>query len=116
LALQEVHPEHEWLPWKLSHAPHGFWAEKPNRKSFFDWFANSQGFKENEFARWYGVSHADIVEAGGGGLLQGHYNGSLSAALADVYPSHIWLPWKFFKAPNQQVRFQTHVTRRSRTT
>ena len=44
---------------------------------------------------WYNVTLEDIVKNGGGGLLNGYYNGSPSKALLNAYPEHIWHFWKF---------------------
>jgi len=40
------------------------------------------------------------MELPGGGLLA-FYNGSVSAALHDVYREHDWLPWRFNNAPHR---------------
>ena len=47
--------------------------------------------------KWYNVSSRVLVEDNGGDELLKIYCGSLSLALASVYPDHEWLglPWKF---------------------
>ena len=45
-ALQAAYPEHEWLPWKFSNTPKGFWEKKENQKKFFDWLGKEIGYKD----------------------------------------------------------------------
>ncbi len=55
-------------------------------------FHSHQDIKDH--TGWYFVSHQQVAQAGGSGLLN-HYHGSLLRALHAVYPSHEWTPWRF---------------------
>jgi hypothetical protein len=48
---------------------------------------------------WYNVKLADVIHGSGGSLLNHYYNNSLYNALQQLYPEHMWLPWRFDKAP-----------------
>jgi hypothetical protein len=43
---------------------------------------------------WYSVRNHQVIQLGGGGLLQ-YFGGSLSSSLTSIYPNHNWEPWKF---------------------
>jgi len=92
-ALSELYPEHSWKPWLFSHAKLGFWKEKSNRKSFFDWL-----FKELNLQRmenWYSVKVRQVIDHGGGGMLVVCYGNSLQRALLDCFPEFQW-NWRDF--------------------
>lgn len=95
-ALQAVYPEHNWMPWKFGQTPHGFWEKMENQKQFFDWLGSELGYKEMD--DWYSVTSLDVINAGGGELLQTKYH-SVLHALQTVYPLHSWIGWKFRRVP-----------------
>ena len=66
-ALQAVYPEHEWLPWKFSNSPKGFWKKKENQKKFFDWLGKELGYKTLD--DWYNITTSTIDKHGGGSML-----------------------------------------------
>src|SRR4051812_48005685 len=76
-ALQIVHPEHEWLPWKFKHFD--CWSDVQNRKTFFDWLGNHLGYTALD--DWYKITAEVICDFGGRSLLNIYYGGSPSKAL-----------------------------------
>ncbi len=69
----------------------GHWGNINNLRTFFDSAAPQLNIKE--LKDWYFVSKQQVIQCGGGGLLN-HYNGSLVQALQMVYPEYEWIPWK----------------------
>lgn len=37
LMLQDLYPNHPWLPWKFNQVPAGFWSGAGNCRRYFDW-------------------------------------------------------------------------------
>src|SRR5690242_16983025 len=66
-ALENIYHEHNWIPWKFTKSPHGFWNDKNNHLKFFDWLGKELGFKTMD--DWYQLSQENVVENGGGGFL-----------------------------------------------
>ncbi len=59
---------------------------------------NTSTFEEIENQKdWYTVSVAQVVALGAGGLLSGHYKGSLIKALQTIYPEMSWRSYRFFR-------------------
>jgi hypothetical protein len=52
-----------------------------------------------EMSDWYKISQKDLRSLGNG--LSKKYHNSPSRLLAEVYPEHDWLPWKFDKCPQK---------------
>src|SRR5690349_8425763 len=77
--------------------PLGFWEKKENQKWFFHWLGKRLGYKDLD--DWYNVTTRDIIRHGGGGLLKGCYNGSVSQTMQGVYPEHNWMRWRFGRTP-----------------
>ena len=101
-AAQDVFPEFAWHPWRFQEAaggalPHGFWKSWDMRRKFFDWIssrlANKQGGNFEDC--WYSVSRKQLYELGAKIVLSHYYKDSIIQALKDLYPSHIWLEWRF---------------------
>jgi spermidine synthase len=78
-ALSNVYPQFIWYPWKFTNSPKGFWPLPEHRRSFFLWLEEELEIKHP--TDWYRVRTSDIVERGGGGVLQFYYNESLHKAL-----------------------------------
>jgi hypothetical protein len=97
-AVMATFPEHNWLPWKFSTTPKGFWADRKNRKQFFEWLSTEK-LQISTMEAWYAVSSAVVSDLGGGSLLSSFYSDSLAEALIDIFPEHVWQPWRFDRAP-----------------
>ena len=107
--LQEVFPNHPWLPWKFSQLSRSHWDELEHQKEFLDWLGTELGFKEKE--DWYSITESAIRKYGGRALLSKHKD-SPSNILQSVYPGrvssfyqfkivdHPWKPWKFSRLPS----------------
>lgn len=118
-ALSAVYPHHHWLPWKFKRAPAGFWDDRANQRWFFDWVASNLGITGTiittviitivtpvitliavtDASGWYGVSKEQVVECGGGWLLQQQYDNSLFKALSTVYSDVKWIQENFNENP-----------------
>ena len=94
--LKSVYPKKNWLPWKFTHTPMGYWDDIENHKIYMDWLGTQLGYKILE--DWYKISKKDIINNDGGGLLH-YYNCSPSRLVISVYPEKNWLPWKFTPTP-----------------
>jgi hypothetical protein len=55
LLLSNVYPDYEWLPWKFSQVPKGYWADLTNQRKFLDWVAVQFNITNNHENRegWY---------------------------------------------------------------
>lgn len=67
-AIKEAYPTHEWLDWRFSKVPRGFWDTQENRRRFFKWAEEQLDIKTME--DWYKIKLHDVAELGGGGMLQ----------------------------------------------
>lgn len=83
IALQQLFPEHSWLPWRFKSIPKTFWLDPANQRMFLDWLGKELRFKNKE--DWMRLRKEDVIKHGGHGLLKRYYNGSPLAALRAVY-------------------------------
>jgi hypothetical protein len=90
-ALKAAHPNHEWDTFKFKEK-RNLWTPATKR-SAFDAAMKFRGMQD--LSDWYRISRRDMYDMGLGGILSNFYNNSPQQALADVYPHHKWLPWKF---------------------
>ena len=51
--ITTLFPNHNWLPWKFSQVPKGFWSQIENQKQFIDWLAKE--LKIEKFEDWYKI-------------------------------------------------------------
>jgi len=56
--VRTAFPNHTWLPWKFSRAPHHFWAKSSNVRMYFDWLKEELGFKTLEDL--YALKHSQV--------------------------------------------------------
>lgn len=96
--LKHVFPQFEFLPWKFSRAPRGFWEKKENQLAYMKWLAKELKREEGIPEQWYTVSRSDFVANFGTGLLN-KFNGSHTEALMTLYPDASWAPWRFNSTP-----------------
>jgi hypothetical protein len=106
LALERLHPEQTWLPWKFPRTNNNFWPKMENQRRFFDWLGTELKLKSLD--DWHDVHHDRVSENGGKTLLLA-YGSSLMKALQTVYPEHPWqisrrpsLPHNFWKKQENQ--------------
>ena len=52
--LSSVYPEHDWLAWRFSHTPRGYWDSIDNQKKFMDWVFTKLNYKD--MGDWYRVT------------------------------------------------------------
>ena len=44
--VKDVFPDYEWLPWKFSQVPNGYWEELDNRIYYAKWLGEKLGFRK----------------------------------------------------------------------
>jgi hypothetical protein len=49
-----VFSEQEWLPWKFTVSPNGYWDDLKNHRKFLDWAEKQLNIKEK--SDWYKIS------------------------------------------------------------
>ncbi len=104
-------PDHEWLPWLFSPAPHNSWRRPTTRREYMDWLGLRLGFvtlddwNRNLTAQHFRDNH-------GASLLANVYKGSPLMALVEYAPHYDWKEWLlpvapkgFFKWPKHRRRF-----------
>jgi hypothetical protein len=57
-ALLSSYPQHEWLPWRFSRVPLGYWKVVKNQRYFMDWLGKELGF--TTMSDWYRVKAGEI--------------------------------------------------------
>jgi len=85
-------PDYNWLPWKFTVTPNGFWINKKNVRWYMAWLENELQLKNLE--EWYRVKREDFIY--GESLIVHHY-GEYQHLIMENYPEYNWLPWKFSK-------------------
>lgn len=90
--LRELFPQHDWLEWKFKAAPFGFWKSQENIRRYIQWFEREMKIRTPE--DWYRITHDDIIERFGSGLLI-QYSHGLRKLLKEIYPKQKWLEWRF---------------------
>eukprot|EP00026_Physarum_polycephalum_P001070 Phypoly_transcript_01071.p1 GENE.Phypoly_transcript_01071~~Phypoly_transcript_01071.p1 ORF type:complete len:1197 (-),score=193.28 Phypoly_transcript_01071:69-3659(-) len=79
--------------------PKGYWAEKANRRHYFDTFAKQNSFDALIPENWYQVTREQLNNQKGlVGVLE-HHNGSFKQALIDLYPELGIESFKFLTLP-----------------
>lgn len=105
LALVEAFPEHSWDRSGFCR-PRGYWNDAGNHREGLEWLGARLGVRE--VTDWDGVTVVDVVKEGGAGLLK-RYGGSLSSALAAVYPER---DWKAGRSGHRRGHWESVVNRR----
>jgi hypothetical protein len=97
-AIRSAYQDTEWLPWLFDHSQSSIWEDQETRRNYFDWLALQ--FKFDTPEDWYGLKKTDILDRGGGRLLDDYYNGSIARAICSIYPEFQWQPWRFTNVPS----------------
>lgn len=90
--VSQIYTDHVWLPFRFEFTPRGYWKEKKNRLQFLEHLGKGLGYTTLE--DWYQVQTQQIVENGGGTMLN-YYHNSLQKMIKDLYPNHEWRDWRF---------------------
>lgn len=93
--VKTFEPEYDWLFWKFTRVPDGFWEEFENQKKYMNWLFKELGYTEME--DWYKISQEDLRNNEGHGILnfESENEALLVSFLNKVYPNYNFLPWKF---------------------
>eukprot|EP01126_Amoeba_proteus_P063446 TRINITY_DN8747_c0_g5_i1.p1 TRINITY_DN8747_c0_g5~~TRINITY_DN8747_c0_g5_i1.p1 ORF type:complete len:215 (-),score=55.83 TRINITY_DN8747_c0_g5_i1:512-1156(-) len=89
--LMKAFPEHNWLIWKFSPIPTGFWNNPDNVVKYLNWLEGELGIKEKE--DWYRISYDEISKLHGSKLLKKY--GGIPKILKAFYPHVKWDLKKF---------------------
>lgn len=83
-AVQDLYPEHQWQPWRFTHAPRSTWHDATSLYSFFEWIrAEALNIEIPQIASF----PRDVIKAlGGGRFLRAHAN-SVPKMLQSAYPN-----------------------------
>jgi len=82
--LMGVFPHFDWIHWRFSGLPKGYWDEKSNQKEYIDWLGRKLGFQKTE--DWYRVKRRDFMDNGGSILLSRFNNSPINVIHACVFP------------------------------
>lgn len=96
------------------------WVTKERRREFMEAVAAAKGFQVSEVHRWREVAVKDLEALGGGPMLRRRYNGSIYAALIDLFPEIEFniretrrkLPNRFWASPENRRHFMDDLARR----
>eukprot|EP01122_Echinamoeba_exundans_P016844 TRINITY_DN8668_c0_g1_i1.p1 TRINITY_DN8668_c0_g1~~TRINITY_DN8668_c0_g1_i1.p1 ORF type:complete len:358 (-),score=18.10 TRINITY_DN8668_c0_g1_i1:317-1390(-) len=85
-------------PWSTANGrvPRNYWSQRSNRRAYFDWLHKTLGLKSME--DWYQITMLQVRKHHRGPLYM--FDDSLHDALADSYPEHKFLPWRFTYVPH----------------
>ena len=86
--LKHIFPEHDWLEFRFSMAPKGYWDSHKNLVRYMDWLGAVLGFMEMD--DWYEVRTEDFNTNYGAGAPF-----SPSNAVMTAYPEHGWEEERF---------------------
>ncbi len=101
LALQDVYPSYKWDLTKFQRVSQKHWQNLETQRAFFDNLAKELQIQSPE--DWHKCTKRILDAAGGGGILRG-YGGSITRALASIYPEHKWRLWTFYKPTHTETR------------
>jgi len=77
------------------------WKSKSKQKQFLDGLEVKLKIDPGTKEGWYSVTQRTVHDHGGGTMLVSVFKNSVYNALTSTYPSHVFLPWKFVKAPSK---------------
>ena len=52
--LNKIYPDFDWLPWKFTRTPKGYWEDPANQKLWIDWATKKLNIKE--MSDWYKIT------------------------------------------------------------
>lgn len=96
-ALKDYRPEYEWLEWRFTSVPTGFWDDPANRRRYLDWLGKQLSFRRIE--DWYQLTQHHVEKWYGATLVVKKFGGSPFALVKDYLPHYDWKEWLFARAP-----------------
>jgi len=96
--LRDYLPNYNWLEWRLTMVPKGFWEERVNRHRYLDWLGPQLGFTQPE--DWYQITGNHLTQWYGA-TLRKHFGGSVIAVVKDYLPQYEWKEWLFVSVPQR---------------
>lgn len=98
--LMSVYNDYNWLPWKFTKLPQGYWKDIENRKNFMNYLSTQ--LKIKDYTEWYNVTFHEISQYGGEGLTDQYK--SIAELFMSIYPDYKWDVYKFNKLPNGHIK------------
>jgi len=99
--LRYFYPEKDWLEFRFSMAPKGYWGSKESLVNYMDWLGSELGFKKME--DWYEVITEDFNRHHGAAPLK-MTGTSPSKIVMTAYPEYDWEEERFFDGKKNQKR------------
>jgi hypothetical protein len=96
-AFMRLYPEYIWQPSQQLTISKRFFQDHLSRRRYFDWAASKLAI--NQPHDWTTVTCKDVHQLLHGKEMMDYYGDSILEALQDVYPDHVWQPWKFGGCP-----------------
>ena len=96
--LQDYRPDYDWLEWRCTVVPKGFWADRANRQRYLDWLGRQLGFTCPE--HWYQLTGPQLSQWYGG-TLRKEFGGSVIALVKEYLPHYAWKEWLFTSVPQR---------------
>ena len=81
--LSDAYPNHNWVPWRFTRVPSGFWNIKENRIKALGHIATQLGIDLNR-SSWQGLTRNTISNIEPGRKLLKYYNYSIDMMLNDL--------------------------------
>jgi hypothetical protein len=91
--LMSIYNNFEWQPWRFEKTERSHWDMIDYHRKFFDTLGESLDVQYQE--DWYKIKRSNVIEGGGGPLLDRYYDRSIIKALRCIYPDANWQPWRF---------------------
>lgn len=89
--LQTVYPSKDWHFWKFTQQSKDIWDNQTHQRQFFDWISKELNISNND---WIDIKKSQIIELGGGFVLNQYFQGDLSKALQTIYPEKSFQSFK----------------------
>jgi hypothetical protein len=93
-ALLDIYKDTNWQPWRFDSLPHRYWDELEHRIQYMEYIRDRMNFN-NGMEDWYSIREEDIDSHG----FSKFYDRWVGYAVMDIYPEHIWEPWRFQEIP-----------------
>lgn len=94
----EFNPNFEFVQWKFSSVPNGFWKKPDNLRKYFEWLASIKGFTSMD--GFYSLKASDLINNAGSGIISQKPHKSIIELLKSAFPEYNWIEWKFVRVAN----------------
>jgi len=91
--IQNMIPNHKWLPWMFKCVPNGFWRCIESHVIYFEWLCSHLNTCIPQ--RLHFLTSEEIRNNYGGGLIVIYYQGSPENLITKINPEQSWVEWMF---------------------